>query len=127
MIGPPRSQSFSGCTPVRLDGDPAGPIGGMGMWRGCKDFEHATLCRVFGLDPVRFYFDLPSSVRGVGSSSSGYGGAQRSGRRLQNGLVLMSAPGGPIPVGKLTICFESERFRDVDPTDARDFYDLSHS
>jgi hypothetical protein len=124
-FGPPTSQSFSGQVPVRFEGAPGGPLQGEGKWRGVRDFEHATLCRAFGLDPVRFYFDLPSSVRGVGSLSSGYGGGQRSGRRLINGYVMMS--GRSDPVGKLTVCWEAERMRDGDPMSARDFQDLSRS
>lgn len=122
---PPKSSSFSGQVPVRFDGAPDGPLAGEGKWRGVRDFEHSTLCRAFGLDQARFYFDLPSSVRGVGSMSSGYGGGQRSGRRLINGYVMMA--GRNEPVGKLTIVTDADRFKDVDPTSMRDFYDLSHS
>ncbi|HTP98377.1 MAG TPA: hypothetical protein VMN56_03565 [Casimicrobiaceae bacterium] len=122
---PRRTSGFSGQIPVRLDGRPdLGPIAGMGVWRGVKDFEHATLCRVFNLDPNRFYFDLPSSVRGVGRMSAGHGG--NDGRsRLINGYVFCC--GIDEPVGKLTIVSSSDRFKDVDPTDPRDFLDLSHS
>lgn len=111
--------------PVRFEGNPKGPLGAEGKWRGVRDFEHATLCRAFGLDQATYYFDLPSSVRGVGSMSSGYGGGQRAGRRLINGYVMQA--GYDEPVAKLTICWETERFHDVDPTNARDFLDLSHS
>lgn len=124
-FGPPTSSTFSGMIPVRFDGAPNGPIGAEGKWRGVKDFEHSTLCRAFGLDPVRFYFDLPSSVRGTGSLSSGYGGGQRHGKRLVNGYVMMA--GHSEPVGKLTIVTDADRFKDVDPRDMRDFHDLSHS
>lgn len=116
----PRSSSFSGQTPVRLDGAPNGPLAGLGMWRGVKDFDHGHLCRVFGLDPVRFYFDLPSSVRGTGSNASGSRGS-----RTINGYIMHA--GLDKPVGKLTIVREGERFKDVDPTNERDFLDLSHS
>jgi hypothetical protein len=122
---PPRTQSFSGQTPVRLEGNPNGPLAGIGQWRGVSDFDHGHLCRVFGLDPVRFYFDLPSSIRGVGSLSSGYGGGQRAGRRRINGYVMMA--GRDEPVGKLSVVFDAERFRDDDPTNTRDFLDLNHS
>lgn len=122
---PPQSQRFSGQIPVRFDGAPNGPLEGDTKWRGVRDFEHGTLCRVFGLDPCRFYFDLPSSVRGVGANMSGIAGAHGSGRRRINGFVFMS--GRAEPVAKLTVCFESERFRDVDPTDEREFFDLNRS
>lgn len=121
---PPRSQSFSGQVPVRFDGAPQGPFAGEGKWRGVREFDHGHLCRVFGLDPVRFYFDLPSTVRGIGPNAAGSARMPR-GRRLQNGFVMMV--GRAEPVAKLTICFEGEKFRDVDPTSARDFFDLSHS
>lgn len=94
------------------------------MWRGVRDFEHGTLCATFNLDPCRFYFDMPSSVRGVGSYQSGSGGSAR-GNRVINGYVMMG--GRSEPVGKLTIVTDGDRFKDVDPTDRRDFFDLSHS
>lgn len=122
-IGPARTAGFAGLIPVRFEGAPRGPLAGDGKWRGVANFEHGTLCRALGLDPVRFYFDLPSSCRGVGSATHGYGG-QRGGRVI-NGYVMMV--GCDEPVGKLTVCWESERFRDVDPTNERDFFDLSHS
>lgn len=99
--------------PVRFE-----TVHGEGKWRGVLNFEHGTLCRAFGLDPVRFYFDLPSSARGVGSLSSG------NRRNLTiNGYVMMH--GMTEPYGKLTVCWESERFKDVDPEDKREFYKLS--
>lgn len=113
----------AGLVPVRFEGHPNGPFAGDGRWRGVKDFEHATLCRVFQLDPARFWFDLPSSVRGVGSNQVGWGGG-RSARRI-SGFVFMG--GKPEPVAKLTICFEAERFADYDPTSARDFENLEHA
>lgn len=122
---PGHTSGFSGTIPVRFDGAPNGPLEGDTKWRGVTNFEHATLCRAFNLDPVRFFFDLPSSVRGVGSMSSGYGGGQRSGRRQINGFVMMA--GRDEPVAKLTICFEAERFADRDPLNSRDFYDLGRS
>jgi hypothetical protein len=120
----PRSASFSGCIPVRFDGAPYGPMAGMALWRGVKDFEHGTLCRAFGLDPVRFYFDLPSSVRGVGMNNRGFD-AGHGRRRIVNGYVMMS--GVEVPVGKLTVISDSDRFKDVDPSSVKEFYDLSHS
>lgn len=88
---------------------------GQGMWRFVKDFEHATLCRAFGLDQASFYFDLPSSCRGVGSNSTG-----NRGRRRIDGFVMRHGE----PVGKLQVAFEGERFRDDDPTNKSDFYRL---
>jgi hypothetical protein len=117
------SQSFRGLIPVRLEGAPDSILTGVGQWRGIANFEHATICRAFGLDQCRFYFDLPSSCRGTGSASSGWGGGRQS--RVVNGYVMMG--GRNTPVGKLTICFESEKFKDVDPSSMRDFLDLGHS
>lgn len=94
------------------------------MWRGVKDFEHGPLCRVFNLDPCRFYFDLPSTVRGIGPNMVGRGSIA-SGRRRINGYVMQA--GKTEPVGKVSVCFDAERFRDDDPTNQRDFFDLSHS
>lgn len=111
---------FRDCIPVRLDGAPDSILTGLGLWRGIENFEHCTICRAFGLDPVRFYFDLPSSCRGTGSSSSG-----NRGTRLVNGYVMMV--GRDTPVGKLTIVRDYDKFRDVDPSNMRDFLDLSHS
>lgn len=122
---PRMTSRFAGAIPVRFEGAPGGPLEGDGQWRGVRDFEHATLCRAFGLDQARFWFDLPSSVRGVGSNMSGAAGAQRHGRRRINGFVMMA--GIDEPVGKLTICFEAERFADRDPLDYRDFCDLERS
>lgn len=122
---PPTSQSFSGQIPVRFNGAPDGPFSGETKWRGVKDFEHATLCRVFQLDPARFYFDLPSTVRGIGANMSGVAGAHAAGRRLLNGYVMMA--GHDEPVAKLTVCFESERFTDRDPFNRNEFFDLSRS
>lgn len=96
---------------------------GTSKWRGVHDFEHSTLCRAFGLDQASFYFDLPSSVRGVGSSMSGPGGNR--GNRVINGYVMRA--GDVEPFGKLSIVAASEKFRDDDPTNMRDFLDLSRT
>lgn len=116
---PRTSQGFSGQTPVHFEGHPNGPFEGDGKWVGVKDFEHATLCRAFNLDPVRFHFDLPSSVRGTGSSLSGSGGGQRSGRRTIEGYVFMS--GRDNPVATLYVCTDGDKLRDVNPLDAREY------
>lgn len=119
----PFTQRFTGQYPVRFDGAPRGPFEGDTRWRGVREFDHAHLCRVFGLDPARFWFDLPSSCRGIGSNAAGAGGSR--GRRVINGFVMMA--GRDEPIAKLTICFDSERFRDGDPFDPSDFFDLNHS
>jgi hypothetical protein len=99
--------------PVRLE-----TKDGQTKWRGIKDFEHTTLCNAFSLDPIRFYFDLPSSCRGTGSLSTG-----NRGNRVINGYVFMH--GQYEPFGKVTVCNTGERFRDVDPSDMQEFLKLS--
>lgn len=101
--------------PVRVE-----LVDGQAKWRGVTDLEHATLCRAFSLDPSRFYFDLPYSCRGTGSSMSGHGGNRHN--RVINGYVMLA--GQNEPFGKLTVCWESEKFRDVDPTDKRELLKL---
>ena len=102
---PRTSTGFSGQIPVRFEGAPGGPMEGQSKWRGVREFDHGHLCRVFNLDPVRFHFDLPSCVRGIGANMSGIAGAARAGRRRISGFVFMA--GCSDPVAKLTICFES--------------------
>jgi hypothetical protein len=86
-----------------------------------RESAHRTLCFVFNLDPASFWFELPSTAYGTGSAS---GDAYR-GRRLVNGYVFRG-PKGSAPVGTITRVEEHERIPDVDPHDARDFFDLSH-
>lgn len=118
------SSAFNGLTPVRFDGAPNGPLRGDVKWRGVKDVtDHGELCRALGLDPIRFFFELPSSVRRGGSTMIGAGGKRSGG--IVNGFVFMA--GMNEPVGKLTIVTDSDRLKDVDPMSVRDFQDLSHS
>lgn len=121
----PQSVCRPGEIPVRLEGFAGyGPIAGLSMWRGVKDFEHGTLCRAFNLDPCRFYFDLPSSARGVGSYQSGAGGSGR-GRRLIRGFVM--CVGLDKPVAKLSEVTATDRFWDGDPLNESDFFDLNRT
>lgn len=93
-------------------------LDGTTMWRDFRGLDHGTLCRQAKLDPNRFYFDLPSSARGVGSAISGAGGLG-SGRRKVDGYIMMS--GRDKPWGKITIGVrEGDKFRDDDPWDERD-------
>lgn len=88
------------------------------LFRGIKDFEHGTLCAAFGLDPIRFYFDLPSSVRGIGSLSSG------NRRNLTiSGYVFMH--GQDRPFAKLTVLTEGSKIRDFNPTDRNEWEKLT--
>jgi hypothetical protein len=117
---PPSSQAFNGQIPVRFEGAPEGPFEGDTRWFGVERFEHAELCRRLQLDPVRFYFDLPSSIRGIGAQQQGHGGGASA--RLQSGFVFMA--GRDRPVGKLTVCRAGERHGDVDPLSSGDFESL---
>ena len=89
-------------------------------WRQLLALDHATLCAQFGLDPFRVLFDLPTSARGTGSAMSGAGGTT-NGRRI-SGYILDRATREPI--GTITWVREGDRFRDVDPTDEREFLRL---
>lgn len=100
---------------MHFEGHPDGPFVGVGLWRGVKDFEHSTLCRTFQLDPARFYFDMPSSCRGIGSSR----GEQRGGRRTVEGFVFMA--GRDSPVASLYVCTDADRLRDMDPMNVREY------
>jgi hypothetical protein len=105
----------SGLIPIRLELFPHDV-----QWRAVANFEHSTLCAAFGLDPASFWFDLPRSALGVGTDRVGAG---RIGSRRVDGYV-MRGPKGSDPVGKMAVCWESERFRDRDPTDRSDFFRL---
>jgi len=86
-------------------------------WRPLINLEHGTLCKQFGLDPNRFYFDLPSSAHGVGSSTVGLGGGR--GAREISGYIFEA--GRDRPVGKIVFAHAGQRFRDVDPMDRNEF------
>lgn len=64
------------------------------------------LCKGFSLDPVTCWFELPSSIRTVEANT------------LVNGRVIdgyiYQGPKDTIPIGKLTVCYESEKFKDHD-------------
>ena len=114
-LGFVRACGFHNQIPVRFEGNPQGPLGHDTRWRGVRSFEHSDLCAAFSLDPCRFSFDLPSSVRGVGSNRGGHSDA----RRIVAGFVFMA--GIDEPVAKITICAEADRFADVDPNDPREW------
>lgn len=109
-----RSRRDPRLVPIRLELFPTET-----KWRAVPDFEHSTLCRAFGLDPATFWFELPRSALGMGSNRAGYGGSDGK-RRTVDGFVF-AGPKGTDPVGKLIVCFDSERFRDRDPLSRSDF------
>lgn len=88
------------------------------VFHGVTNFEHGTLCRAFGLDPIRFYFDLPSSCRGVGSLSSGNRGNLRI-----NGFIFMH--GRSEPYAKITELRQGDKLRDFDPSDRKEWEKLT--
>lgn len=82
-------------------------------WRPLVSTRHSDLCAGASLDPVRHYFDVPESFHRVGN-----GTARIEGRAI--GGFIMRA-GETSPVGKVSIAYEGERFRDDDPSNRRDF------
>lgn len=83
-------------------------------FRAVANVRHATLCAAFGLDQASFWFDMPATfIDGVRSHTG----------KVVDGYV-MRGPRGTEPVGKLTVAWETERFRDRDVDDRRDFLQL---
>jgi hypothetical protein len=78
-------------------------------WRFCKDLEHDTLCRIFGMSPVHAKWDLPKSARGVGTNQSGYGGSGSRWRTI-DGYLLWNG----VPLGRVMVTWAGEKFRDVE-------------
>lgn len=87
-----------------------------------RDCNHKLLCEVLGLDPEIYYFDMPSSFRGVGSMVSGAGGSSSNNRTI-SGYVIDARTREPY--AKLSIVRESDVFRDsFDPSNSSDFWRL---
>lgn len=82
-------------------------------WRPLVSTEHGALCRSAGLDPVSHYYDVPASFHRVGNGSARIAGRSIGGFIMRVGVAS--------PVGKVSIAYESERFRDDDPRDRSDF------
>jgi len=79
------------------------------------------LYAALGIDPHRFVFDLPSSVRGTGSTRTGHGGAKPGDRE---GFVFARGKDGKPdgdPVGKVIFLTSDRRFREGDPESRTDF------
>jgi hypothetical protein len=91
------------------------------MFRGVKDFEHATLSRAFGLDPATFWFDVASTARGIGSNTGSHSGR----RGTIDGFVFWGEYGRP--VAKLRVIWPGEKLWDSDPGSRADFERLDHS
>lgn len=114
------TQRHTNQVPMQFEGLNGPPFEGTSFFVSVPDMEHATLCRAFRLDPNRFYFDVPSTMRGVGSSS----GAHSSTRRHQHGFVFMA--GRDEPVARIRVVDASDRYTDRDPLSDRDLQDLAH-
>lgn len=82
-------------------------------WRPFISTRHATLCAQAGLDPVRHWFSVPESFHRVGNGTVKFNG------RTVGGFIMRS--GVDRPVGKVSLAYEGERFRDDDPRSREDF------
>jgi hypothetical protein len=90
-----------------------------------RDWNHAGMCEVFGLNVAYNWFDAPMSMRGVGSAMSGAGGSAPLNRLISGFVFDVRQPGGrhSDPIGKISIIRESDKFKDsFDPTNASDFF-----
>lgn len=122
---PEMRSGHNGLIPIFVDWFPgcASDHAGKGVWRFVQSLEHATLCRAFNLDQASYHFDIASSARGVGRAMVGAGGNGASGgrERSQDGIVFFRGE----PAGRMRICKFSDKYRDTDPMNASDFYNLS--
>lgn len=91
-----RSRRDPRLIPIRLEMFPHDT-----KWRAVPDFEHATLCAAFSLDPCSHWFELPRSALGMGTNRVGAGGSDGR-RRTVDGFVFRG-PKGTDPVGKVKI------------------------
>ena len=73
--------------------------------RMVPNLAHGTLCRAFGLDPIRHRWDLPSTMKDASHKPESHTG------KIAEGFLVREGDA----VGKLTVCWESEKFRDWDP------------
>lgn len=83
------------------------------------DLIEPFLYRLLRLDPHRFVFDLPSSMRGTGSTRTG-----NRGNLEQEGFVFSRGSDGKRdgrPVGKVIFLNRDRRFREYDPECREDF------
>ncbi len=75
------------------------------------------LYRLLRVDPHRFVFDLPSSMKSNGAVSAG----------SREGFVFARGPGGKPdgnPVGKVIFLTYDRKFSERDPADRRDFEEM---
>lgn len=85
------------------------------------DLVEPFLYHVLRLDPHRFCFDLPASVKGVGSSRTGHGG--HGGGSREGFVFRRGGDGKPAgnPIGRLFFLSYDRKFAERDPTDRADF------
>ena len=95
-------------------------LNGATKFRRVERFEHSDLCRAFELDQATYHFDLPKSAHAFDGSPSAL-----SSIRNVSGYVMRGE--STEPVGTVHVALEGERFRDLDPTNARDRLDLRQS
>lgn len=92
------------------------------QYRMVRDLEHSTLCKAFNLDPF-VVFDLPSTARGVGSSTQGYNtNFNNSKNRIIEGYILRNGE----PIGRMWIAQSGDQFRDLDVTNINEMMNLQH-
>lgn len=70
-----------------------------------RESHHGHLCRAFKLDPASTWFDLPASWLKIDR------GDTRNQGRVIEGFVFQG-PRGSDPIGKLTVAYETEKFKD---------------
>ncbi len=113
---------------IDANGDEAKAIqfGGMALralpGQAQGDMLEPYLYKLLRLDPHRFVFDLPSSMRGTGATRVGAGGGAGSGTR--EGFVFERGNDGKPngrPIGKVTFLTYDRKFRERDPNSREDF------
>ena len=108
----PHRGGFSGQVPLRFEANPQGPLAGEGAkFRSVPNLDHATISRAFRLDPCRMRSDPPRSARDG---------------NFPHGSWPIFLDGFDDPVAKLTVCRESDVFRDADPASVADFCEFGH-
>lgn len=86
------------------------------------DLLEPYLYRLLRLDPHRYVFDLPTSMRGTGATRAGYRGAASAGSK--EGFVFLRGSDGKAtgrPVGKIIFLSYDRKFKERDPQDRSDF------
>lgn len=91
-------------------------------WRVVRALEHGEICRAFNLDPIRHRLDLPKMQLATGGAH----------RRI-SGYIERFVPVMPEgswawrPIATLHVVRDGEKFRDLDPVDPRDTFNLEQT